>query len=41
MLWHDGFKMFNDLPNEIKEKTNLRDFRKMLVQYIRKRNRGI
>jgi len=41
MLWHDGFKMFNDLPNEIKEKTNLRDFRKMLVQYIRERNRKV
>jgi|GEM_PF-5451419 len=33
--------MFNDLPNEIKDKTNLRDFRKMLVQYIRERNRKV
>jgi len=23
VLWHDRFKMFNDLPNEIKERTNL------------------
>jgi len=41
MLWHDECKMFNDLLIEIKERTNLRDFRKMLVQYIRERNRKV
>lgn len=41
MLWHDGFKMFNDLPNEIKQQQNLYDFRRMLVQYIRGRVRKV
>lgn len=41
MLWHDGFKMFNDLPIEIKQQQNLCDFRRMLAQYIRERVRRV
>ena len=41
MLLHDGLKMFNSLPNEIKEQQNVRDFRKMLVQYITKKDRKV
>jgi len=39
MLLHIGFKIFNDLPCEVREERNLKCFRKMLVQHIKRRER--
>ena len=40
MLLHDGFRMYNDLPNEVKNEQTLSGFKKVLVQYIMGRERG-
>jgi len=36
MLLHNGFKMFNDLPCEVREERDLKCFRRMLVQHIKR-----
>jgi len=35
ILLHDGFKMYNFIPNKIKNKSKLQNFRRALVPYIR------
>lgn len=41
MLLHDGFKMYNNLPNNIKREQRLQSYRRMLAQYIiRRREHG-
>jgi len=40
MLLHDGFKMYNNLPNAIKSKRTVRKFKGELVKYILGRERG-
>jgi len=37
MLLHDGFKMYNLIPNEIKNENRLQNFRRALVPHIRSR----
>jgi len=37
MLLHDGFKMYNFIPNAIKNESRLQNFRRVLVPYIRSR----
>jgi len=39
MLLQNGFKMYNDLPSELKREPNLKCFRRLLVQYIKRRER--
>jgi len=39
MLLHNGFKMFNDLPCEVRGERDLKCFRRMLVQHIKRRER--
>lgn len=39
MLLHDGFKLYNSLPIEIKNELRLQSFRRMLVQHIKRRER--
>jgi len=39
MLLHNGFKMYNDLPCEIRNERNLKCFRRLLVQHIKGRER--
>lgn len=39
MLLHDGFKMYNNLPNEIKREQRMQGFKKMLAQHIKGRER--
>jgi len=34
---YNGFKMYNDLPSELKRELNLKCFRRLLVQYIKRR----
>ncbi|CAL1671997.1 unnamed protein product [Lasius platythorax] len=42
MLLHDGFKMYNKLPNDIKKEQRLQNYRRMLAQHIiRKRECGV
>jgi len=41
MLLHDGFKMYNDLPNEVKDERSLKGFKKALVKYIGGREQGV
>lgn len=41
MLLHDGFKMYNDLPNEVKDEQTLKGFKRALVKYIKGRERGV
>jgi len=36
-LLHNGFKMYNDPPNELKRERNLKCFRRLLIQYIKRR----
>jgi len=35
ILLHDEFKMYNFIPNEIKNESRLQNFRRALVPYIR------
>jgi len=37
MSLHDGFKMYNFIPNEIKNESRLQNFRRALVPSIRSR----
>jgi len=39
MLLHNGFKMYNDLPCEVRGERSLKCFRRMMVQYIKGRER--
>jgi len=39
MLLHNGFKMYNDLPCEVRREQNLKCFQRLLVQYIKGRKR--
>jgi len=39
MLLHNGFKIYNDLPCEVRGERNLKCFRRMLVQHIKGRER--
>jgi hypothetical protein len=39
MLLHDGIKMYNSLPNEIKREQRIQSFRRMLSQHIKRRER--
>jgi len=34
MLLHDGFKMYNFIPNEIKNESRLQNFRRALVRIL-------
>jgi len=36
-MLHDGFIMYNDLPNEIKKIGRLQSFKRVLVPYIKSR----
>jgi len=38
-LLHNGFKMYNDLPCEVRGERDLKCFRRMLVQHIKGRER--
>jgi hypothetical protein len=40
MLWYEGLKMYNALPNEIKREDRLPNFRRMLAKHIQIRERG-
>lgn len=40
MLLHDGFVIFNSLPNEVKSEHELQSFKKALVPYIKSRKLG-
>lgn len=39
ILLYDGFKMFNNLPIELKKKYKVQSFRSQLVQYIKRKKR--
>jgi len=40
MLLHNGIKMYNDLPCEVRRERNWKCFRRLLVQHIKERERG-
>jgi len=40
MLLHNGFKMYNDLPRKVRREQDCKRFRRLLVQYIKERERG-
>jgi len=39
ILLHNGFKMYNDLPCEVRRKRDLKCFRRLLIQHIKGRER--
>lgn len=39
MLLYEGFKMYNNLPNEINSEQNLNKFKRLVVKYIKRRER--
>jgi len=41
MLLRNGFKMYNDLPCEVRRERNLKCFKRLLVQHIKGRERAV
>lgn len=39
MLLYEGFKMYNNIPKEIKSEQRMHRFRRMLAQYIKGKER--
>lgn len=39
MLFYNRFRMYNDLPNEMKNEQRLNNFSRMLTHYIKRRER--
>lgn len=41
MLLHEGFQMYNNLPNEIKAEQRLQILKRKLAQYIKNKERRV
>jgi hypothetical protein len=41
MLLHDGLKIYNNLPKEIKNEKSLQNFKRALVPFVKNRERGV
>ena len=39
MLLHDGFKLYNSLPSDVKKEQNLYSFKKKIVSYLRTKDK--